>query len=67
MAGWDLFEFEMDKLNRKGGTVMFMGSSEKTLALDVRQAAVKYPNLKRRDVFAALQAGVQRRGQPRHH
>lgn len=46
VAGYDLFEYEMDKLNRKGGTVMFMGSSENTLALDVKQAAVTYPNLK---------------------
>lgn len=46
VAGYDLFEFEMEKLNNKGGTVMFMGSSEKTLALDVRQAAMRFPNLK---------------------
>lgn len=45
IAGWDLFEFEMEKLNRKGGKVMFMGSSEKTLALDRKSAAEKYPNL----------------------
>jgi len=37
--------FEMEKLNRKGGKVMFMGSSEKTLALDRKSAAEKYPNL----------------------
>lgn len=46
VAGYDLFEFEMEKLNNKGGTVMFMGSSEKTLALDVRQAEMRFPNLK---------------------
>ncbi len=46
IAGADLFEFEMDKLNKKGGTVMFMGSSEKTLAKVVVQAAKVYPNLK---------------------
>ena len=46
VAGYDLFEFEMEKLNNKGGTVMFMGSSEKTLALDVKQAAIRFPNLK---------------------
>ena len=46
VAGYDLFEFEMEKLNNKGGTVMFMGSSEKTLALDVKQAAMRFPNLK---------------------
>lgn len=46
IAGADLFEFEMDKLNEKGGTVMFMGSSEKTLAKIVQQAAKVYPSLK---------------------
>ena len=46
VAGHDLFEFEMEKLNKIGGTVMFMGSSEKTLALDVKMAGLKYPNLK---------------------
>jgi len=46
VAGYDLFEWEMERLNRKGGTVMFMGSTERTLALDVEQAAKVYPNLK---------------------
>lgn len=46
IAGADLFEYEMDRLNRKCGTVMFMGSSEKTLAKIVDQAAKVYPNLK---------------------
>lgn len=46
IAGDDLFVFEMDRLNKKGGTVMFMGSSEKTLAKIVEQAAKVYPNLK---------------------
>ena len=30
-AGWDLFLYEMNKLNRKGGTCFFLGSSEDTL------------------------------------
>lgn len=46
IAGADLFEFEMNKLNSKGGTAMFMGSSDKTLAKIVQQAAMVYPNLK---------------------
>lgn len=45
IAGADLFVFEMERLNAKGGTVMFMGSSEKTLAAIVKRAAVVYPNL----------------------
>jgi N-acetylglucosaminyldiphosphoundecaprenol N-acetyl-beta-D-mannosaminyltransferase len=60
VAGWDLFVFEMNRLNEQGSkdhwkatehngrskpVVMFMGSSEKTLARDVEQAAINYPNL----------------------
>lgn len=45
IAGWDLFEFEMDKLNRKGGKCMFIGSSEKVLALVKERAAVDYTNI----------------------
>ena len=45
IAGWDLFEFEMNKLNQKGGKVMFLGSSEKVLGLIKEKAAVEYPNL----------------------
>lgn len=46
IAGWDLFAFEMDKLEKKGGTVMFMGSSQKVLDLIVKRAAIDYPHLK---------------------
>ena len=46
IAGWDLFFFEMNKLAKKGGTVMFMGSSQKVLDLIVKRAAVDYPHLK---------------------
>ena len=45
IAGWNLFVFEMDKLNRKGGKCFFMGSSEKVLALIRQRAAVDYPNI----------------------
>lgn len=45
IAGWDLFEFEMKKLNQKGGKCFFMGSSEKVLALIKEKAAVTYPNI----------------------
>ena len=43
IAGWDLFAFEMQKLNEKGEmkkeklSVMFMGSSEKVLICDYRR------------------------------
>ena len=46
IAGWDLFFFEMNKLEKKGGIVMFMGSSQKVLDLIVKRAAVDYPHLK---------------------
>jgi len=45
VAGWDLFVFEMHRLNRTGGKVMFLGSSEKVLSL-IREKSVRlYPNL----------------------
>lgn len=45
IAGWDLFEFEMERLNRKGGRCMFMGSSPKVLKLIVEKAKTLYPNI----------------------
>jgi N-acetylglucosaminyldiphosphoundecaprenol N-acetyl-beta-D-mannosaminyltransferase len=54
IAGWDLFSFEMDRLERKSEErkvngeklrVMFMGSSEKVLSRIREKAAVDYPNL----------------------
>lgn len=51
IAGWDLFAFEMQRLNDISkkedgrGKVMFMGSSEKVLELIREKAAVDYPNL----------------------
>ena len=54
IAGWDLFTFEMQRLERKSRQrlpadsplrVMFMGSSEKVLGLIRKRAAVDFPNL----------------------
>lgn len=51
IAGWDLFVFEMQRLDERSkmnavrGKVMFMGSSEKVLSLICEKAAVDYPNL----------------------
>ncbi len=52
IAGWDLFAFEMHKLEErskntegKGLKVMFMGSSEKVLALIRERAAMDNPHL----------------------
>ena len=56
IAGWDLFSFEMEKLERESEElrmkseeskiVMFMGSSQKVLDLIVKRAAEVYPHLK---------------------
>ena len=56
IAGWDLFSFEMEKLERESEElrtkseeskiVMFMGSSQKVLDLIAKRAAVVYPHLK---------------------
>lgn len=46
IAGWDLFTMEMERLNRKGGTCFFMGSSEKVLRLIREKAKTVYPNIR---------------------
>jgi N-acetylglucosaminyldiphosphoundecaprenol N-acetyl-beta-D-mannosaminyltransferase len=46
IAGWDLFQFEMNKLNGKGGVCFFLGSSEKTLHLIRQKARLQYPNIR---------------------
>lgn len=55
IAGWDLFSFEMNRLNERSAKaiengqprlkVMFMGSSEKVLSLIRKNAAIEYANL----------------------
>lgn len=47
IAGWDLFMFEMQALNRKTtkSKVVFLGSSEKVLSLIRERAAIDFPNL----------------------
>ena len=47
IAGWDLFMFEMQALNRKTtkSKVVFLGSSEKVLSLIRKRAAIDFPNL----------------------
>ena len=46
IAGADLFAFEMDRLNRKGGTCFFMGSSEAVLSRIREKASLTYPNIR---------------------
>ena len=58
IAGWDLFSFEMGRINENNNEndndnhnesekrrVMFLGSSEKVLTLIRQRAAIDYPNL----------------------
>lgn len=46
IAGWDLFTMEMERLNQKGGTCFFMGSSEKVLKLIREKTKTVYPNIR---------------------
>ncbi len=46
IAGWDLFTFEMSRLNECGGTVMFMGSTDAVLTLIKDRAKIEYPNIR---------------------
>lgn len=46
IAGWDLFSFEMERLNASsGGKVLFFGSSETVLEKIRERCAADYPNL----------------------
>ncbi len=45
IAGWDLFEIEMEKLNAIGGKCFFMGSNEYVLSLIQEKAKTDYPNI----------------------
>lgn len=46
IAGADLFDYEMKRLNTLGGKVFFLGSSDKTLQKIKAKAAKDYPNVK---------------------
>ena len=45
IAGADLFAYEMGKLEKKGGTCFFLGSSPSTLEKIVERAAKDYPHI----------------------
>ncbi len=45
IAGWDLFQHEMEHLNAKGGKVMFVGSSDKVLSQIKERIARELPRL----------------------
>ena len=45
IAGWDLFVYEMQRLNERGGKCFFMGSSENVLARIKERCTGDYPNI----------------------
>ena len=45
IAGWDLFVFEMKKMNTKGGICFFLGSSNHVLEIIKKKAAMDYPKI----------------------
>lgn len=45
VAGWDLFVFEMERLNGRGGKCFFLGSSPAVLASIKERCAQEYPNI----------------------
>jgi N-acetylglucosaminyldiphosphoundecaprenol N-acetyl-beta-D-mannosaminyltransferase len=46
IAGEDLFFYEMNRLNKTGGSCFFLGSSVDTLQLITEKAKVKFPEVK---------------------
>ena len=46
IAGEDIFRFEMKRLNTKGGSCFFLGSSQEVLNKILERASAEYPNLK---------------------
>jgi len=45
IAGWDLFVFEMERLNERGGVCFFLGSGDAVLEKIHKRCAVDYPNI----------------------
>jgi len=45
IAGADLFQYEMERVNATSGKCFFLGSSEDTLMKIRRRAGIEYPNL----------------------
>lgn len=45
IAGADLFAYEMERLNAKGGKCFFLGSTESTLSMITQKSLIQYPNV----------------------
>ncbi len=67
IAGWDLFVMEMERLNRKGGKMFLHGQQRKGAGTDKGTDKNRVSEHYGGNLFPTLQAGIQRRGQPRHH
>jgi N-acetylglucosaminyldiphosphoundecaprenol N-acetyl-beta-D-mannosaminyltransferase len=46
IAGYDLHNYLLKKLNKKGGSVFYMGSTEQTLKKIRERIALEYPNIR---------------------
>ena len=46
IAAWDFMVWELERLEKEGGSCFFLGSSQKVLDLIVKRAAVDYPHIK---------------------
>ena len=46
IAGADLFNYEMNRLNASGGTCFFLGSKERTLELIIKRLSKDFPSVK---------------------
>src|SRR5690606_14496530 len=46
IAGYDIFMYLMQELNKTGGSCFFLGASESTLELIKNRAAKDFPNVK---------------------
>ena len=46
ITGWDLFTYEMERLNKKGGVCFFLGSNVKVLELILKKSAKDYTNVR---------------------
>ena len=46
IAGFDLFTYEMNRLNKSGGKCFFLGSSNQVLSKIHERASLEYPNVK---------------------
>lgn len=54
IAGWDLFEFEMNKLNPEGRKMFFHGQQRKGAGIDQTACSGGFPSHRSGNLFATL-------------